>query len=291
MFDALKLLDQFMGAGTAAKVDQMTGGRIGQMAETYRQGGAGAVFDQAKQAASQGVQNANLGGMLEQAKQAIGATPGTALGDRVNQAQDFLSKNAMASTVVAGALGALLLGTRGGRAVGGTALKLGGLALVGGLAYKALQSWQQGRAPQDAAATGPVTAAPVDSGFASTDAEDAQTRAMNAIKAMIAAAKADGHIDAAERERIVGRFEHLGIDADAAAFIEAEMAAPLDFEAILALADTTEKAIELYAASVVAIDPDTPAERAYLDALAERLSLDGSLRAHLDAQAAAVRAA
>ena len=48
---------------------------------------------------------------------------------------------------------------------------------------------------------------------------------------------------------------------------------------------TPEQGAEVYLASRLAIDPDVPAERAYLDALAGRLKLPAELRAHLDAQA------
>jgi len=41
----------------------------------------------------------------------------------------------------------------------------------------------------------------------------------------------------------------------------------------------------------LAIDPDQPAERAYLDALAARLQLPVELRAHLDQQALAAAGA
>lgn len=246
MFDAMKLLDQFVGAGTAQRIDQMAGGRLGNLQNAWNERGVQGVADAAK---------------------------------------GFVQDNKTGLAV--GALGALLLGTRTGRSVGGTALKLGGLALVGGLAYSAFRNWQQGRAPQEASGT--LAAPTADSGFATPAAPDAQERAVAAIRAMIAAAKSDGHIDNLEHSRIVGRFQDLGIDAEAQSFLAAEMAKPLDIAALAATATTMERAVEIYAASVVAIDPDTDAEHAYLDALAARLSLDPHLRAHLDAQAAAVR--
>ena len=54
--------------------------------------------------------------------------------------------------LAAGALVAVLLGTGTGRAVTGTALKLGGIAAIGGLAYKAYQNYQNGDKPADPAA-------------------------------------------------------------------------------------------------------------------------------------------
>ena len=91
------------------------------------------------------------------------------------------------------------------------------------------------------------------------------------VRAMIAAAKADGTIDAEERARILDRFGAL--DAEEHAFLEAEMAAPLDVDGLLdGVTDPAVKA-EVYAASLVAIDLDTPAERFYLQLLAAKLGL------------------
>ncbi|MCH9672119.1 MAG: DUF533 domain-containing protein, partial [Gammaproteobacteria bacterium] len=106
--------------------------------------------------------------------------------------------------LAAGAL-ALLLGTGAGRRLTGTAVKLGGLAAVSGLAYKAFQNW---RANQDDAPTdvgNSITALP-------NTSADARSRAL--LRAMMAAARADGQIDAGERERISAQLQTLDLDAD-----------------------------------------------------------------------------
>ena len=54
--------------------------------------------------------------------------------------QSTLGKGAIAG----GLLGVLL--TRGGRRMLGTGVKIGGLAAIGGLAYKAYEDWKAGRA-------------------------------------------------------------------------------------------------------------------------------------------------
>jgi len=91
---------------------------------------------------------------------------------------------------------------------------------------------------------------------------------------MIAAAKADGKIDADEKARIFERLNSLNLDSDSKAFVFDELSAPLDINAVVAGADTPEHAAEIYAASLVAIEADTAAERAYLQMLAARLELD-----------------
>ena len=89
------------------------------------------------------------------------------------------------------------------------------------------------------------------------------------IVAMIAAAKADGHIDAEERGRIYQRLEEGGLQPEEVAFLQRELTEPVDIERIVAGATTKEAAIEIYAASLMAVRTDTPQERDYLATLAE----------------------
>ena len=58
---------------------------------------------------------------------------------------------------------------------------------------------------------------------------------------------------------------------------------PVDLNAIASAVATPEQGAEVYLASRLAMDPDHPAERAYLDALAGRLKLPAELRKHLEA--------
>jgi len=51
-----------------------------------------------------------------------------------------------------------------------------------------------------------------------------------------------------------------------------------------------EEAAEIYAASLLVVDPDLPAEKGYHALLAARLKLDPKLVEHLHANAAAISA-
>jgi uncharacterized membrane protein YebE (DUF533 family) len=68
------------------------------------------------------------------------------------------------------------------------------------------------------------------------------------------------------------------------------MTAPVDPAAIAALAATPQQAAELWLSARLAIEPDQPAERAFLDTLGQRLGLDPMLRANLEREAAAALA-
>jgi uncharacterized membrane protein YebE (DUF533 family) len=94
------------------------------------------------------------------------------------------------------------------------------------------------------------------------------------LQAMINTAKADGQIDATEQQRILGKLEEVGADAAVQEFVRAEMARPLDLKTLLREVPSLQMAAEVYAASLLAIEVDTPAERDYLRQLAQGLGLD-----------------
>ncbi len=193
---------------------------------------------------------------------------------------------------LAGGLAALVLGTKTGRKLGGEALKLGGMAAVGALAYKAYRDWQAGKQAAPATAQPsqpPVPMLPAPSGTPFNPSSDAgqQTLARHLLRAMIAAAKADGHVDAQEQARIFAEMDKLPLSADDKAFVMDELRAKLDVDAVAGAAATPEEAAEIYAASLLSIDVDNAAERGYLAMLAARLKLDDALVAHLHGNVAA----
>ncbi|TAJ89367.1 tellurite resistance TerB family protein [Reyranella sp.] len=195
---------------------------------------------------------------------------------------------------LAGGLAAILLGTKTGRKLGGEALKLGGVAAVGALAYKAYRDWQAGKQPapatpeqQQQQAPVPMLPAPSGTPFNPSTPSEQQTLARHLLRAMIAAAKADGHVDAQEQARIFAEMDKLPLAADDKAFVMDELRAKLDIDAVASAASTPEEAAEIYTASLLAIDVDNAAERGYLGMLAARLKLDDALVAHLQQNVAA----
>ncbi len=198
-----------------------------------------------------------------------------------------------AGGAAAAGLAAILLGTRSGRSIAGGALRAGGIAALGALAYKAFRDWQAGRAAGEPAQAMPgaiahsapvVVAPPTGSAFAPEGAA-AATHGIAILRAVIAAAKADGHIDEAERSRIAAALDKAGLSSEERQFVTEEIGKPLDIAAVVAGATSPELAAQIYAASLLAMEPDQPAERAYLDLLAGRLNLDPQLVAHIRANA------
>lgn len=256
MFDAKALLEQFLGPQAAATAQ----GYLDQGAKAI-EGAVGAdTIAKGKQMLGDGISS-----LEATASQVVGA-------DKVAAAKDFVTNNSngLAIGAAAGGLLGLLVGTETGRKVGGEAAKLGALAALGGLAWKAYQSYQAGGDGAPKAATPVPPVAPPQK-----DAAGEQKLAEASLVAMIQAAKADGTIDDGERRAIMGRFGGAGPEAQA--FLEKELAAPIDIDRLAGMISSTEDKIHVYAASLLAIDVDQASEKAYLAALAARLGLDQTL--------------
>jgi uncharacterized membrane protein YebE (DUF533 family) len=197
--------------------------------------------------------------------------------------QDPGTKGAMTG-FAGGALGGLLTNKKARKSLGKTAVTAGGVAAVAGLAYWAYQRYQKGTPAQPAAAPAgapapandpAALAPPADSGFVPDPADTAACNglALKLVRAMIAAANADGRMDGDELKRVLDAIEQAGLPgADKAALLQA-MNAPETVDQIAALAAGEAEAMELYAASLAAIEVDTPAEHAYLSMLASQLRL------------------
>ncbi|MGX6648712.1 tellurite resistance TerB family protein [Maricaulaceae bacterium MS644] len=191
----------------------------------------------------------------------------------------------------AGLATSMLMGGKG-RKMMGKAAKYGAVAALGGLAYHAWQNRSKadgapasgaqaasGSVPALEDQSGGYAAAPASSAFLPAPSDEAAQDALGKalVRAMIAAAKSDGKIDSEEKDAIFARLNTMDLDSDSKAFVFDELSAPLDINAVIAPATTPEIAAEIYAASLVAIEADTPAERAYLQMLAARLELEPGL--------------
>ena len=167
------------------------------------------------------------------------------------------------------ALAGALLGGGGGATRG--AIGGGALALLGTLAMQALRGRQQQSTPTDATALAREAPLGLREPQNASEEQELEQRALLIVRAMINAAKADGQIDPQEVERISAKLGEAGSDQEARAFLAQEMQTPIDSDAITRQATSPELAVQVYAASLLAIEVDTAAERAYLRDLAARL--------------------
>ncbi|MCJ8205101.1 tellurite resistance TerB family protein [Pseudomonas sp. RGM2987] len=215
---------------------------------------------QNKAGGAQGRSSGGLGGLLGGSSNAGG------LGGMLS--------GAGGKALAAGAMG-LLLGNKKARNFGGKALAYGGLAALGVIAYKAYGNWQaqQGKAAQ----TEPKTLDRV-------PPAQVEQHAQAILKALVAAAKADGHVDERERQLIEGEFTKLDNDQELQHWLHAELNKPLDPTDVARAAGTPEMAAEMYIASVMLVDEENFMEKSYLDELARQLKLEPGLKAELEKQ-------
>ena len=206
---------------------------------------------------SRGAQG-GLGGLLDSLTnkaRTSGGSGGGGLGDLLGQLSGgSKSRNAGAG----GGLGDLLGGLLGGAAAGGAA---------GSLARKDSQ-------PTNDASFGELFN---DAVIKKGEPEVTPTPEQNAVaglmlRAMIQAAKSDGTIDDAEKQRLLGKLGE-DLDDEEQQFIREQMAVPVDPEG---LAREVPKGLEsqVYLMSLLAIDLDHEDEARYLDRLARALNLD-----------------
>lgn len=213
-------------------------------------------------------------------QQAVGALAGQAQESLKNFGQSApKGMGGMGGMVGAGALGALL-GTLLPKSAGGAA----GLLGLGAIALNFYQKWASERG---------TTAQPLfgDAEALRDEFKDTKNNpaALLLLRAIIFAARADGHIDAQEQERIevlVGQF-FPGTDVKVQA--QALMQEPLDPASIAKDIRSPEQAEDLFRLSCVVIDIDHFMEESYLGALATHLGLSQERASALIAEANGIK--
>jgi len=271
------ILGQLLEQGISGQ--SQTKARIGNSARNISQGGQGMEE-------ILGSLQSMLGGAAPGARPSVPAQPagmgagrstkGSPLGGLADAAKAFLGQPQAGgmSGAQLGGLGAIagaLLGGGGGAmrgAAGG-----GAMAILGTLALAALQNARAG----GQTATGgqfAAGAAPLRADIAAVASEESERLA---LRAMIAAAKADGQIDQAEMDRILGHLKAEEVTEAERRFVLDEIRKPLDLSDLAKDVHNSAQAAEVYAASLLAIDIDSEAEREYLRNLASALRLDSGV--------------
>jgi hypothetical protein len=177
--------------------------------------------------------------------------------------------------VAATGLLSLLMGKKG---FGSNALQMGSMAALGALAYNAWKNYQGGQAAPASAAQGQFIPAEERS-----QAQTAQASELT-IKAMIAAAAADGRIGTAESSAILAQ---IGTEnAEARAWLEQQIHNPPTPQTLAAeVGNDPALAAEIYLASRIVCGDLDRKEIVYLHELAEALHLDDALVEKLEHQA------
>ncbi len=200
--------------------------------------------------------------------------------DKLGVPEDGEDRDAMVSGLgkgaLAGGLLALMLGTQRGRSVTGKVIKYGSLAAVAGVAYKTYQAYTSEESDAEAA-----------SGTSITELDDAsgQDRGLLLVRAMIAAANADGHISAQEKQTISEKLGELNLSDEAITMLKSEFAGPMTPEQVAEHVDSIASASEVYLLSSLVVDEANATERDFLTRLANALKLPSALVTRLEKQA------
>ena len=186
-----------------------------------------------------------------------------------------VTQKAGAGNLAAGGVGALL-GTLLGGSKSTTANALGGsmMGLLGMMAYKALKN-SSGTPASSAPAqkTAYVQPAP------QQQASDAEI----ILTAMIDAAKADGQVDAGEINKIMSNLQSSGAGQEGVNYVIKKLQGPMETAKIVAaVKGRPELAVQVYSASLMAIDVDTDAEKKYLDKLAKAMGLNPDVISNIE---------
>ncbi len=190
---------------------------------------------------------------------------------------------------IAGGAATSALTSKKGRKGAVKLLKYGGVAAVGAIAWKAYKQYSN-KSPQDQQQFESNGSAAIQqqpqiqqdpnwqglqaSNFRNLEvAENAQEQAQFIIKSMVAAAMADGHVDATEYQKILSKADEIGLSLEEKNMLLAEMAAPMKLEQIIEQCTCPQLALEVYTASHFAVDENLKSGRAYLDNLANGLQI------------------
>ncbi len=170
-------------------------------------------------------------------------------------------------------LGGLFGGNEKGNILEGL-IKGGGLAAVASVAFNAIKNFQN----QDESANKKMDL----TDLGQTGSDHNGDFALTLVRAMIQAAKADGHVDDKERKLIGNKINESGIDQKTAEFLMEELEKPVDIDALLSNVNTDEQKTEIYVASRMTLDPNKPKNREYLNNLLAKLNLPDSLKQHIE---------
>jgi uncharacterized membrane protein YebE (DUF533 family) len=181
--------------------------------------------------------------------------------------------------LLGGGSGGGLLSTAAGSLLGGGARPSRGggfgrnaiIGMLGSLAVSALANYAKNKMGQSGgtaqAGLAQFDDLPDSPGY---DEDEANRRAEILIRALIHAAKADGHVDQQEQQNILQRVGD--IDQEEAEFLRHELASPLDTQALIRSVPRGMEQ-EVYTISLMGIQLDEQSEAGYLIDLAQGLGL------------------
>jgi uncharacterized membrane protein YebE (DUF533 family) len=264
MADMKDLLGALLGRGMTESSARRVENSLGEDGI----GGAGGILEQL------GLAPAKVPAGAQSRRQASQSGAPDVLDKLGSVAKSIFGEGEQGKSLAVGGLGALVGAVLGG---GGKSVKgaIGGgaLALLGSIALQALRASQQKAQAKEIDSDAKLVAGRRQPENA-REVERLEAIADLTVKAMINAAKADGRIDEDEMQKVVGELQGDGITDAEREFLLAEVRKPMCTDEIVRAVPNEQVAAQIYAASLLAVEADTPAEQAYLKGLARDLKLD-----------------
>jgi uncharacterized membrane protein YebE (DUF533 family) len=259
MFDAKSLLDSILGGQTAQQTT----------------------------AAAQSA-GSTAPGVVSQVEESLKGTP---VGEALTGAKNFAEQNPTAAVAVAGGLAALLLGTSTGRGVAAGAVKLGGIAGLGGIAYKAFSNWQQSKPLMEGVPGLEQLTAPAQTGSGFHADDHSHDTAQLIVRAMVATAVADGTIDPAQRATLLAQMQRAGLGSEESAFLEDAIAHPMRVDEIArSVSGNSQLAAQVVAAASLVANPANVKEEDFVSRLRTELGMSADLLSQIKAAVSGLRA-
>ena len=104
------------------------------------------------------------------------------------------------------------------------------------------------------------------------------------IQVMVAAAHADGAMDAEEERAVLDKLRGADLNQEEKMFLLGELHQPKSLEALTAGISDPSVAKTMYMLAVAAIEIDSEAERAWLNKLARQLGVSREIQAFIEEQ-------
>ncbi|MCR4666151.1 MAG: tellurite resistance TerB family protein [Desulfovibrio sp.] len=194
----------------------------------------------------------------------------------------------MGGLLGAGALGALV-----GSMLPKAGARTAGMIGLGAIAWNFYKKWAAGQQEKQPAGGDPAGFGPESQFFytgPNTGQETAQDKtAMLLLRTMVFAARADGHIDEKEQERIAKVLPQFFPDEDVRPILNRLLSEAPDIAALAREVVSQEQAEDLYRLSCIIVDVDNFMERGYFTELASALSITDDRARELEAEASVAK--
>lgn len=198
------------------------------------------------------------------------------------------AKGAMGGAL-SGAAVSLLMNKSARKSLGKTAVNIGGAAALAGIGYYAYKKWQSSKAsptpstsgvpaPASSVVSSPPSVKPLAEALPPSVTE---SLAGKMVRAMIATAMADDHLDAEQVQTIEDALDNPDLAPEEVRSLTASLRNPATAEQIAADIANLEEASEVYGACLTVLSQNNIAENVFLRRLARAMKLPPELVAEI----------